>query len=276
MTALVALLASVIAGSADFLFGLAARRSGPLSVPLVGQACGLLVLGASLALVDAPEVRFGDLAWGGVAGVAIAIAYVLFLAAMSKGKMSVVAPVTAATGATVPVLYGLGFEGAPGLVPLIGIVAAIAAIALVCAEGPSEGTTPPRAVWLAVLSGSFVGLLFVSLAFTSTDAGMWPLVASRAVSLPLLVALNFGLARGIRFDRSDFLGTAAAGVMEMLASILILWALRRGPIAIAGVFGSLYPASTVFLAWMLLGERLRSIQKLGVCLAIAAAVLVAV
>ena len=261
MTALVALLASVIAGSADFLFGLAARRSGPLSVPLVGQACGLLVLGASLALVDAP---------------AIAIAYVLFLAAMSKGKMSVVAPVTAATGATVPALYGLGFEGAPGLVPLIGIVAAIAAIALVCAEGPTEGTTPPRAVWLAVLSGSFVGLLFVSLAFTSTDAGMWPLVASRAVSLPLLVALNFGLARGIRFDRSDFLGTAAAGVMEMLASILILWALRRGPIAIAGVFGSLYPASTVFLAWMLLGERLRSIQKLGVCLAIAAAVLVAV
>ncbi|SVB80934.1 uncharacterized protein METZ01_LOCUS233788, partial [marine metagenome] len=89
-------------GSADFLFGVAARRSGPLSVPLVGQVCGLVVLAASLVLVDAPEVRLEDLAWGALAGVAAAIAYMLFLAAMTAGQMSVVAPIAAATGATVP------------------------------------------------------------------------------------------------------------------------------------------------------------------------------
>ena len=218
----------------------------------------------------------GDLAWGAISGVATSVGYVLFLAAMSIGKISVVAPVTAATGAAFTALYGLGFDEAPGLLSGAGIVVAIAAIALVCSEGNAEATTPPKAVWFALLSGGFVGLLFVSLAFTSTEAGMWPLVASRAVTLPLLVAINLGIARGIRFNRSDFAGTAAAGMMEMLASILILWALRRGPVAIAGVFGSLYPASTVFLAWVFIGERLRSIQKAGVCLALAAAVLAAV
>tara|TARA_B110000196_G_C20462936_1_gene350162 strand:- start:30 stop:347 length:318 start_codon:yes stop_codon:yes gene_type:complete len=104
---------------------------------------------------------------------------------------------------------------------------------------------------------------------------MWPLVASRALSIPLLLLVNLVANRGIRFNRKDLAGTLVAGIMEMLASILLLWALRRGPVAIAGVFGSLYPASTVLLAWMLLGERLRSVQKAGVCLALAAAVLAA-
>ena len=276
MTALVALSAAIMVGSADFLFGVAARRSGPLAVPLVGQGCGLVVLAASLVLVDAPEVRLEDLAWGALAGVAAAIAYMLFLAAMAAGQMSVVAPMAAATGATVPAFYGLGFEDGPGGMAVIGIGVAIAAIVLVSSEEPTEEATPPQAVVLAVLSGLFFGVFFVSLAFTSTDAGMWPLVASRSVSIPLLVVVNLSVNRGVRFDRSALARTAVAGVMEMVASMLILWALRRGPIAVAGVFGSLYPASTVLLAWMMLGERLRHVQKAGVLLALAAVVFTAI
>ena len=189
--------------------------------------------------------------------------------------MSVVAPIAAATGATVPAVYGLGFENGPGRMAVIGIGVAITAIVLVSSEEPTEEATPPRAVVLAVLSGLFFGVFFVSLAFTSTDAGMWPLVASRSVSIPLLVVVNLSVNRGVRFDRSAFVRTAVAGVMEMVASMLILWALRRGPIAVAGVFGSLYPASTVLLAWMMLGERLRHVQKAGVFLALAAAALTA-
>ena len=276
MTALVALSAAIMVGSADFLFGVAARRSGPLSVPLGGQLFGLVVLAAFLVLVDAPEVHLEDLAWGAMAGVSAAIAYMLFLAAMTAGQMSVVAPIAAATGATVPAFYGLGFEDGPGGMAVIGIGVAITAIVLVSSEEPTDEATPPRAGVLAVLSGLFFGVFFVSLAFTSTDAGMWPLVASRSLSIPLLVVVNLSVNRGVRFDRSALVRTAVAGVMEMVASMLILWALRRGPIAVAGVFGSLYPASTVLLAWMMLGERLRHVQKAGVLLALAAVVLTAI
>lgn len=276
MTALVALAAAMMVGSADFLFGVAARRSGPLSVPLVGQVCGLAVLAVSLALVEAPQVHFTDLAWGALAGVTAAIAYILFLAAMAVGQMSVVAPAAAATGATIPAVYGLGFEEGPGGIAVIGIGVAITAIVLVSSEEPIKEATPPRAIVLAVISGLFFGVFFVSLAFTSTDAGMWPLVASRSVSIPLLIVVNLSMNRGFIFDRSTLVRTAVAGLMEMVASMLILWALRRGPVAIAGVFGSLYPASTVLLAWMMLGERLRHIQKAGVFLALAAAVLTAI
>jgi drug/metabolite transporter (DMT)-like permease len=104
---------------------------------------------------------------------------------------------------------------------------------------------------------------------------MWPLVSGRAVSIPLLLAVNLITTRGIRFDRDALKGTAWAGVLEATASMLILWALRRGPVAVAGVFGSLYPASTVLLAWLVLDEHLRALQKWGVVLTVVAIVLTA-
>ena len=61
----------------------------------------------------------------------------------------------------------------------------------------------------------------------------------------------------------------------MLANALILVALRRGPLAVASVFGSLYPVSTVVLAWLLLRERVSRAQMAGVGLALGALGLVA-
>jgi len=61
----------------------------------------------------------------------------------------------------------------------------------------------------------------------------------------------------------------------MLANVLLLLALRRGPLAVAAVFGSLYPVSTVVLAGLFLRERLNTKQAVGAFLAVAALALVA-
>ena len=66
------------------------------------------------------------------------------------------------------------------------------------------------------------------------------------------------------------------GLTEMLANALLLVALRRDELAIASVFGSLYPVSTVLLAWLILRERLARMQLIGVALALSAVALVAI
>jgi drug/metabolite transporter (DMT)-like permease len=65
------------------------------------------------------------------------------------------------------------------------------------------------------------------------------------------------------------------GSTEMIANALLLAALRRDELAIAAVFGSLYPVSTVLLAWIVLHERVSRSQLVGVGLALGALALVA-
>jgi drug/metabolite transporter (DMT)-like permease len=60
----------------------------------------------------------------------------------------------------------------------------------------------------------------------------------------------------------------------MLANALYLVATREGPLSLVATLASLYPASTVLLARVTLGERLSRSQALGVVCALAAVVLI--
>jgi drug/metabolite transporter (DMT)-like permease len=61
-----------------------------------------------------------------------------------------------------------------------------------------------------------------------------------------------------------------AGVVDMAANALYLAATRYGPLSVVVTLASLYPASTVILARVILGERLSRWQIAGVASALAA------
>jgi drug/metabolite transporter (DMT)-like permease len=65
------------------------------------------------------------------------------------------------------------------------------------------------------------------------------------------------------------------GTLDMSANVFYVLAAYAGYLSIAAVLTSLYPASTVFLARFILGERLANIQKFGVALALAGVALIA-
>ena len=127
---------------------------------------------------------------------------------------------------------------------------------------------------MALISGVAVGLFFLCLAQTSDDAGMWPLIVGRSVSVPLFGLMAARTPQRVRLELRVATTAAGCGMVDMLANALYLIATRHGPLSLVATLASLYPASTVLLARLTLGERLSGSQALGVVCALLAVVLI--
>jgi len=280
MTAILALSAAVVYGTADFFGGVAARRTSPMAVTLFAHVVGLVLLIVALPLLPAASPRPVDLLYGGLAGALGGGGVILFYRALSRGAMSVVAPVAALFGAALPVVVGLGLGEQLSLPALVGIGIAVTAVYLVSREGRTEPAPASHRGFghplvLAVVAGAAFGGFFVLLSRTSSAAGLWPLLSARVVSVAVLGSVMFLSGRSLRPTPGIRRLVIAAGAGDMIANILYLLAVRRGLVSLVAVIVALYPAATVLLAQVVLGERLRRVQTAGLALAASAAVLLA-
>jgi drug/metabolite transporter (DMT)-like permease len=135
-------------------------------------------------------------------------------------------------------------------------------------EGPREGT----GLGLSLASGVAIGLFFLSLARTNAAAGLWPLLAARAISVSLFAGMAFFYRVPLRMPSQVLATTIGGGIVDMLANLFFLLASRQGPLTLAVTLTSLYPASTVLLARVVVGERLAPRQWAGVAFALVAIV----
>ena len=281
MAALLAFTSAMVFGVGDFLGGMAARRLRALVVASWSQLVGLVgILALVLVVLPPAEPAFADVAWGAAAGVVGAVGLLLLYTALATGPMSVAAPITAVFSAMVPVAAGLVLGERPSLLAAAGIALALPAIVMI-AQGEEPTGTPHRAratvhdLLPAFGAGIGFGLFFVFLQRTSSGAGLWPLVGARSVSMVALFALalvtpgRVGLVPGTRRL------VIACGICDAGANALYLTAVNRGLLSVIAVLAALYPASTVVLARVVLKERMRAVQLVGLALAATAAVLVA-
>jgi drug/metabolite transporter (DMT)-like permease len=295
MAVLLALCSAATYGVGDFLGGLAAKRAAAAAVLLWSHVVGVVLLLGSVLVVTG-EARGGDVALGALGGLAGAAGVGLLYQALAIGPMSAVAPVTALLAAAVPVVAGFVQGERPGALALAGMVVGVAATVLVSAEG--GGSLRPadlRGVTYALGAGLGFGLFFVALSYTDDSSGLWPLVGARAASVTVvgLAALvgaidprvprrtpGQGGSTGPRsqalLGASPWLLTAWAGLLDVAANVLYLLAIREGLLTVVSVLASLYPASTVVLAWVVLRERFEPLQRVGLALAVPAAALMAV
>jgi drug/metabolite transporter (DMT)-like permease len=273
---LLALLSAVVWGSSDFCGGLATRRGAAQAVVAGSQAAGLVVLAVLTPLLGG-AARPADLAWGAAAGVCGAVGLVVFYRSMAAGVMSVVAPVTGVCAAALPVVAGLVAGERIGVAPAVGIALALLAVLLVAAEDGLGSLRRVHAAGLvpALAAGALFGLFFVLLHRTGPAAGLWPLVAARVVSVT--VVGGWALLRGapLRVPRAALPVVLVAGLGDVTGNALYLLATQRGDLAVTGVLASLYPASTVLLAQLVLRERLARSQAAGLATAAVAVVLIA-
>lgn len=276
MTAiLLALGSSACYGSADFLGGLAARSVATLTVAFLSAAAGLALLALAVLLLPPATLAAPALAWGALAGVASAVGITLFYGALARGPMSVVAPVAAVCGLSVPVLAGLGLGERPPAQALAGVVLAAAAVVLVSRGGtPVLAARDTRGVRLALGAGLAIGAFYVVLGRAPPSAGLWPLVAARAVATALLATLVAVRGRPPTPTGPALATIAACGLLDALANLLYVLAVRGGLLSVVAPLASLYPAATVLLARVVLGERVRAIQMAGLAVAALAATLI--
>jgi drug/metabolite transporter (DMT)-like permease len=218
-----------------------------------------------------------DLLLGAVGGLAGAAGVGLLYKGLSVGPMSVVAPVTALLSAAVPAVAGVLEGDRPEVGVAIGMAGGLVAIVLVSAEG--GGSLRPsdlRGLTFALGAGLGFGLFFVALSHTGDTAGLWPLLAARSAS----VTVMGGLALAGRIPRAwpaieARWFTVGASVLDITANLLYLLAVRQGLLSVVSVLAALYPVSTVVLARMVLEERFAHLQRLGMVLALPAAILMA-
>ena len=277
MSVLLALGSALCYGLADFVGGLVSRRTSAWSVAVVGQFAAAMCT-VALALARPGAATLPDLAWGLLAGLGSGVGTGFLYRGLAAGRMAVVSPVSAVGATLVPLAVGvLSGERPSGLVWL-GVVAALPGIALVSAAPAAERTAgrPSLAAGAldGVLAGVGFGVLFAALGQVPDSAGWWPLALCQVASVPVVVALALLLGAVWRPDRSA-VPALVLGPLGLLATALFLLASQQGLLAVASVIASLYPASTVLLAALVLREPVHRVQGVGLVLCALAVTLVA-
>lgn len=258
---------SVAYGCADFAGGLATRRASVLQVVAIASPASFVVELLVLPILGG-QWSAAAIAWGAASGVASAAAFTLLYQCLSAGPMGVLSPVTALVSAILPVAAGLLIGERLHPVAVVGIALAMVGAGVISATGSAPSMRPSAvALLLAVGAGAAIAAQLICLNQSPRGSGVTPLIAGRAVS-GTAVLIAYAARRGhLTVGPPERWLAAAAGAVDALANLAFLFAVRSGPLAIIAVITALYPASTVLLARVTLGERMAPAQIGGLALA---------
>ena len=221
--------------------------------------------------------------WGLAAGVVGGAGLACLYRALAVGKMGLNAPLSAVIAAVVPLVFSLFSEGVPHASRLIGFALALASIWLIANQ--SELSVDPRAartssqssigvenrgLALAIASGVGLGGFLLLIKFAGSSALFWPLVMARAGSLGLMLVILAASRGQWRPAAKSMQWVLLAGLLDTSANALYVAATQTGSLAVAAVLSSLYPASTVILARVVLKERWSRLQEAGMLAAFVA------
>jgi drug/metabolite transporter (DMT)-like permease len=157
---------------------------------------------------------------------------------------------------------------------VVGFGLALVAVWLLSSASGGVGARA-RELGLAITAGLGFGLFLILIDRVSESAVLWPLVAARTTSI-IFLFVYASVRRGwVRQARNQLPIIALAGIFDTGGNAFFALATRLGRLDIAAVLGSLYPATTVLLAWLILKEGLTPGQWLGVVTALAALVFIA-
>ena len=286
--------AAVLWGTADFLARFSTRQIGTFRTLLFMQAVGVGILTIWLAFDGELAREFYAHSWrlwGWVAlsGTLSSVATLGFYRALEIGTLSIVAPVCSVYPALTLLLSMYAGERVSRIhivgifISLIGVVLAATSFKPLPADGAQSGIRPggrlTRGVGLALMASTIYGINFWLIGYhiiTKMGASMsvWGV---RLLGSILLVAIAAPAKQSIRLPRMrSWLLIVSVGVFDAGAFLVTSLGLRTGHVAVVTVIGSLFSAVTVFLAWIVLRERLERTQWLGIVLIFIGIVLVSI
>ena len=297
--ALFGVIAAFSWGGGDFLGGLASRRLPTFLVVAVSQSATLALL-IPVALITGGVPPAGTaLLTTAVAGIVGGAGVLVLYHGFAHGRISIVASIAGTLSALIPVGVSILQGEIPSLLRLIGFFAAIVAIIIVLtssvehAVAGEAGAHADASSGVAARGGAVYGITAgicfasFSLIFASveSDATVWLITILRIASVSAL-ALVFVLARlvgrrppGDEPIRAGAIPTGllprlrllllltVAGTCETAGNLFFFLSKEESGVAVAAVFTSVAPITTVIFAALLLGERVNVRQGLGIALA---------
>jgi drug/metabolite transporter (DMT)-like permease len=264
-------------GAAAIVLLYACLAIGPMSIlsPLTA------VVSAIAPIVWGLLVAGETLSWVGYAGLAVALVAVVLVGFIPGAK--VVRP--SVRGLLLAVGAGLAIgaflividQTSPesGLVPLILnrsvssviTIAAVGVLAVVAVRSGRRAASVFAAAG-AQLGATPTGHADLEHAAESPESSPVQSPAPAPAQSPAVPVLRISLRRAVVL-------AAACGIVDAIANVLLLFALRNGDLTIVSALTAMYPAGTILLAAIVLRERIAGIQWLGLALALAAGAMLA-
>ena len=277
MATLLALLSSLLWGTADYHGGKLSKKYPAIAVLGVTQAIGL-VFGIILVLAtgEYSANAFGENGYfipGALGGVFGYIGLICLYAGLSTGRMGVVAPISALS-ALIPVAYAFIIKG-DRLSLILSIGAALAIVGAFLASGPelSQGL-PIKPLILALGAAAGFGTAMTFMAIGSESSALMTMVTMRATTFIVTIFLVIRFRTIGNFKKSEIPLLVFIGVSDFLANLLLGVATTFGLVSLVMVLGSIYPIVTALLAFKFLHERLHRVQYAGIILAVAGVALI--
>jgi drug/metabolite transporter (DMT)-like permease len=238
---------------------------------------------AVVAALALRGVRQSGVEIGLLAGLCGGLGTLTYFRALSLGTMSVVAPI-AACGGVISLALASGEHPKP--LKLSGALIAFSGAVLASFHERRRGGASRRSITFAGATAILFGTLLYLLGRTSDEGGaLSALLGSRLAAFTLLSLWLAVLGRQLPTVVGPQLPTRhpaaiatilLSGVLGAAANGLYGLAAERGLLSIASLLASLYPVTTVFLAYLALHERLSRVQTAGVLVALAGIALVVV
>jgi len=270
MSAILALVSSLLWGIADFLGGNLTKKYKAVAVTAASQSFGLLI--GILVIIFTSSWQAPTFDWAGyvipgvLAGMMGFIGLVAFYAGLASGRMGVVSPISALS-VFIPLTIAIISGEQPTTLQFIGM--AIALVGGFCATGPElKGGSSIRPIIYAVVAAISFGGAVTFIAKGSQVSPIMTMTTMRATTFTfaILLFIRFRTAGG--FKKRDVPILFAIGAADFFGNLFLGIATTKGLVSLAVVLGSLFPIVTSLLAFKFLRERLHRIQYLGVVLAV--------
>ena len=302
LSVMFALLAAIGYGGSDYAAGMAAREVGVLQVTIWAEAASAAVVVLIAPLMSSQVPTVGSLAWGAAAGISGVVGALALYMGFRSDAFNVASSLSAVGAAVFSVLAGLLIGERPSSLSLIGIglaVPAIVAVSTTSGKPTARGTkddggwaderqdggdadaaqTTGRhvggVIWGLLAGAGFAGL-FIGLGQAGSSHNFWPLVAAQVAALTIVSGTGAATGRLRRPSARTFRLAAVSGVTGAIGITFYFTAAHAGLLAVTAVITSLYPAGTIVLARVFLGERLTPVKIAGLCMAAGSVALVAV
>jgi drug/metabolite transporter (DMT)-like permease len=276
MATMLALLSSLLWGTADFFGGNLTKKYKALAVTGVTQSFGLL-FGLIVVLITsswfAPTLSWNNYFLSGVfAGILGFIGLTAFYAGLATGRMGVVSPISSLS-ALIPLTVAFINGEKPSTVQLIGMMVALTGA--FCASGPEiKGGISVRPLVYALIAAFGFGCAITFLAQGSKSSAIMTMTTMRFTTFLIALALFAKYRTAGGFTKKDLPILIGIGGADFFGNVLLGVATTKGLVSLAVVLGSLFPIVTALLAYKLLHERLHRFQYLGIIFAISGIVII--